>query len=372
MFRLPHEAPPNQVPFKESQAIPATQVLSGTALRFRRALLREMKMLIRTLTLALGMTTALVLPIAAQSQPVLQPQSQQDFSRVLSPGLVPRALTPEKLQQLQKEAAKDCFQPDSFQQAVPPLAPNQKRPLPCAPKNPFDRFVMWNQIALDTTAIDHAPPPPGEKTNPALHHLGPHRSSRAMAIVHIALFDAINVATRFNQQDPKKPNYTFATYSQKLPEVKQPVSLDTVITYAAGEVLKVLYKEQSPVIEDFIAKDEVTILGGKNRNDPFFRDARELGKAAAKAILDDRKDDGAAHVEPEVGQEGFPLSETPGKWRPDPVSNIITALGADGVLSDRSSSGTYRASARRRRRRRRTRATRMTSRKGWGETEVRA
>src|SRR5829696_5609683 len=33
MFRLPHEAPPNQVPFKESQAIPGTQVLSGTALR---------------------------------------------------------------------------------------------------------------------------------------------------------------------------------------------------------------------------------------------------------------------------------------------------------------------------------------------------
>jgi hypothetical protein len=32
MFRLPHEAPPNQVPSKESQAIPATQVLSGTAL----------------------------------------------------------------------------------------------------------------------------------------------------------------------------------------------------------------------------------------------------------------------------------------------------------------------------------------------------
>src|SRR4051812_1277312 len=33
MFRLPHEAPPNQVPSKESQAIPAIQVLSGRALR---------------------------------------------------------------------------------------------------------------------------------------------------------------------------------------------------------------------------------------------------------------------------------------------------------------------------------------------------
>src|SRR3954465_2041357 len=36
MFRLPHEAPPNQVPSKESQAIPATQVLSGTALKPKR------------------------------------------------------------------------------------------------------------------------------------------------------------------------------------------------------------------------------------------------------------------------------------------------------------------------------------------------
>src|SRR4051794_12422710 len=33
MFRLPHEAPPNQVPSNESQAIPAIQVLSGRALR---------------------------------------------------------------------------------------------------------------------------------------------------------------------------------------------------------------------------------------------------------------------------------------------------------------------------------------------------
>src|SRR5881628_2652709 len=36
MFRLPHEAPPNQVPSNESQAIPAIQVLSGRALRAER------------------------------------------------------------------------------------------------------------------------------------------------------------------------------------------------------------------------------------------------------------------------------------------------------------------------------------------------
>ncbi|GAB6973649.1 hypothetical protein JCM16408A_44010 [Methylobacterium phyllosphaerae] len=148
-----------------------------------------------------------------------------------------------------------------------------------------------------------------------------------MAIVHIAMFDAINVATRFNQQNPSKPIYTFDTYSKNIPELKHIVSLDTVITYAAGEALKSLYKEQAQVIQDFINKDEVTILSGKDRKDPFYSEARELGRAAAKAILDNRKDDGSAHTEPEVGQEGFPLRMEPGQWRPDPVSNIVTALG---------------------------------------------
>jgi membrane-associated phospholipid phosphatase len=272
--------------------------------------------------LAALISAALLLPSAAVSQPVLQPQSQEDFSRVLSPGLISRELTPEKLQQLRTEASKDCFKPDSFQRAVPALAPNELRPLPCAPENAFDRFVMWNQIALDTTSIDHAPPPPGVKSNPALHHLGPHRASRAMAIVHIAMYDAINIAMRFIEKKP-----TFETYSKKLEQLKKPVSLDLVVTYAAGESLKALYKEQAPVIADFIAKDEAAIVAGKNRNDPIFKEARELGRAAAWTILEARKTDGSAHVEPEVGQPGFPLTEAPGKWRPDPVSNIITALG---------------------------------------------
>lgn len=265
-------------------------------------------------------------PVAAGSQPVLQPQSREDFSRLLSPGLFSFQLTPEKLQQLRTEASKDCFDPDSFQRAVPALKPDQKRPLPCAPQNAFDRFVMWNQIALDTTSIDHAPPPPGVMSNQALHHLGPHRASRAMAIVHIAMFDAINMWDRFNPAHPSKRNYTFETYS-KLSELKKPASLDLVITYAAGEILKALYKEQAPVIADFMTQDETVIVKGNRPNDPLFKEARELGRAAAKAILEIRKNDGSAHNEPEVGQPGFELSETPGQWRPDPVSNIIAALG---------------------------------------------
>ncbi|MGD9924810.1 MAG: hypothetical protein AB7V13_25680, partial [Pseudorhodoplanes sp.] len=283
-----------------------------------------MKYLLRRLAICAAVASA---PGSVSAQQVLQPQSQDDFSRVLSPGLLQPGLTPEVSKQLQREAARNCFDPDSFQRALPQIPPDQLRPLPCAPQSAFDRFVMWNQIALDTTAIDHAPPPPGVNTNPGLQHLGPHRSSRVMAIVHVAMFDAINMASRFNGKNPSQPNYRFETYSPNLPLPKRAVSIDLAITYAAGETLKALYREQAPVIAEFMRLDEMAILNKKDGKTPFYSEARDLGTAAARAILDRRKNDGSAHVEPQVGQDGFPLADGPGQWRPDPVSNIITALG---------------------------------------------
>src|SRR5262249_30079419 len=54
-----------------------------------------------------------------------------------------------------------------------------------------DRLRHWNEVAIDTSGVDHTPPAPG---NPRVfgEQLGPGRSSRAMAIVHIAVFDAMN------------------------------------------------------------------------------------------------------------------------------------------------------------------------------------
>ena len=49
----------------------------------------------------------------------------------------------------------------------------------------------WNEIANTVSALDHAPVPVGD---PRIfgQQLGPGRQSRAMAIVHVAIFDAIN------------------------------------------------------------------------------------------------------------------------------------------------------------------------------------
>jgi hypothetical protein len=53
--------------------------------------------------------------------------------------------------------------------------------------------LRWNQIAVDASGLDHTPLSEGE-VRVFGHQLGPTRSSRAMAIVHIAMFDAINAS----------------------------------------------------------------------------------------------------------------------------------------------------------------------------------
>src|SRR5712692_1739949 len=49
----------------------------------------------------------------------------------------------------------------------------------------------WNGIAIDASGLDHTPVAPGEHRVFG-EQLGPTRASRAMAIAHIAMFDAIN------------------------------------------------------------------------------------------------------------------------------------------------------------------------------------
>ena len=52
------------------------------------------------------------------------------------------------------------------------------------------QVLYWNQVAIDASGLDHTPPAPGE--NRVFHEqLGPGRASRAIAIVQIAVFDAI-------------------------------------------------------------------------------------------------------------------------------------------------------------------------------------
>ena len=57
-----------------------------------------------------------------------------------------------------------------------------------------DTLRYWNQIAIDASGVDHTPVAAGENRVFG-EQLGPGRSARAMAIVHIAMFDAVNAIT---------------------------------------------------------------------------------------------------------------------------------------------------------------------------------
>src|SRR5262245_5399747 len=54
------------------------------------------------------------------------------------------------------------------------------------------RLKHWNEIAINASGLDHTPVGPGDPRPAFAEQLGPGRSSRAMAIVHIAVFDSIN------------------------------------------------------------------------------------------------------------------------------------------------------------------------------------
>src|SRR5437899_8705535 len=65
---------------------------------------------------------------------------------------------------------------------VPPLV---------GPRHGLDSLHRWNVIAINASGLDHTPVAPGENRVFG-EQLGPGRASRAMAIVHIAMFDALD------------------------------------------------------------------------------------------------------------------------------------------------------------------------------------
>lgn len=184
------------------------------------------------------------------------------------------------------------------------------------PSDTADRLLLWNEIALDTTAIDHTPVAPGEDRVFGEQY-GPHKSSRAMAIVHIAMYDAVE--SHFG---------TYTTYTG-LPAAPGAVSVDAAIDYAAHDTLVSLYPSQKSRLDNLLAQDLVTIKGDQTSYDAGVA----LGQKAAQTIIKLRTNDGSelSNPEPVVGVNFFPSNE-PGKWRPDPVSGLNLALGANWYL----------------------------------------
>lgn len=177
--------------------------------------------------------------------------------------------------------------------------------------NTVRRVMHWNSIAIDASGLDHTPVPQGD---PRVfgEQLGPGRSARAMAIVHIAIFDAINAI------DGGYAGYT------GIPRAQANTSVDSAIAQAAHDTLIVMFPSQRAAFDQELTEDLGDIPNGQAKMRGIA-----LGRQAAEAILGMRSNDGSAHPEPVLVQNGgdWVTSNAPGRWRQDPISLIPLALG---------------------------------------------
>jgi hypothetical protein len=169
-------------------------------------------------------------------------------------------------------------------------------------------LARWNQISVDASGLDHMPVALGD---PRIfgEQLGPARASRAVAIVHIAMFDSVNGVIGGYK------SFTNITPAKN-------ASASAAIAQAACETLTAMFPSQKTTFDQALADDLAQISDGSAKTDGI-----DLGHRAAVAILALKANDGSAQLEPRLGLQFFP-SNDPGKWRQDPISQAPIALGA--------------------------------------------
>jgi vanadium-dependent haloperoxidase-like protein len=177
------------------------------------------------------------------------------------------------------------------------------------PRRGLEAVRRWNKIAIDASGLDHTPAAPGEN-RVFWQQFGPGRSSRAMAIVHIAMFDTINAVVG------EYESYTGVRAPHR------PISLQAAISQAAHDTLAALFSAQAAAFDEKLAEDLAEIANKEAKAGGI-----DLGRRVAAAILSLKTNDGSQIPEPPMGT-GYVPSDGPGKWRMDPISQFPYAIGA--------------------------------------------
>jgi len=163
-------------------------------------------------------------------------------------------------------------------------------------------FLRWSNFSLALTAFDHA------RTVP--QHAGPLRSARALAMVHVAIADAVALTSG-----------SFSPLLASAIHANNAANAGGAITAAAHCVLVRLFSAQAALIN----AERQTALASIAAGEAAITSGLVVGLAACRAALARGATDGAAHAEPAVGAYE---STTPGLWRRDPIAGHAIALGA--------------------------------------------
>jgi hypothetical protein len=155
----------------------------------------------------------------------------------------------------------------------------------------MDPILYWNEVALEANRVSH--------TNGKNEQTGPTLSSRALAIVHLAMYDAY-AGVRGNPSTP----VNLSPYLLGLPNPKPDASADAAVAAAAHATLSSLFPSQKPF---FDLKHTQAGL-----QEPGVQAGHEYGLLVAQKILEKRQDD------PSASDDGYAASVARGAHRPDP------------------------------------------------------
>ena len=156
-----------------------------------------------------------------------------------------------------------------------------------------DAVLTWNEHLAEVVQTDSA-------------QMGPTRSSRAYAMVHIAIYDAVNSI------DQTHTPFAMTTVGSPT------ASIDAAVAAAARTVINALYPDQQVVVDGWYADELANIADGQDEDDGVA-----LGEEAANLILDSREVDGSN------GTKIYRVNPAVGHWRPDP-----TILGTPQMALD--------------------------------------
>ena len=142
-----------------------------------------------------------------------------------------------------------------------------------------DPILFWNDVALEANRLDHTGAMQAENQK------GPTLSSRALAIIHLAIHDAFFSVAGVNTIPPPAPTpkklYLLSppTWSAGNSDVEK----SAAVSAAASTALCTLYSSMRTKIEEKLAE-----ISGENGTDDA---AFSFGRRVALAVLDTRKDD---------------------------------------------------------------------------------
>lgn len=163
-------------------------------------------------------------------------------------------------------------------------AANSRDHLAELPSPSVNPVIEWNRALLRIVRT------PGAQS-PTIH------STRNFAILHAAIFDAVNNIDR-----------DFEPYAVHLPHVSRRASVEAAADQAAHDVLISLYPTFAETLDSELQQDLEQISYGHDKEDGI-----EVGERVAAAILTLRSDDGSALVLPP-----FVPNDQPGSYQLTP------------------------------------------------------